>query len=314
MAEKAEQAAGETLTFARKAPPPEKGKEGLPILGNAPGMPPREVPPFPGSLMLQSPVGPPRNLLPPKAGPSSLPQVSKETHSLWAVCSSRNRQSSSSSDGGLRLPDWGMRKKAGTRQDAKSLSSIYSHDLRAVGGLEEQKVEEGTIKLKGRMEKCHGRAGRWGPDQVPAGVGSLGASGWLGSATPPARAAGIRPRRAAPRPPPQRQESGLARTGRRVRGSRPAGAGCLGRRAGPGGASLSVNALRLSAPPAAWRPALRQGSPRPRARRSRADRRKLRGSHGEPHARMVRPRHSGAGLASRPRPKCRVTSSGVSPS
>lgn len=105
-----------------------------------------------------------------------------------------------------------MRKKAGTRQDAKSLSSIYSHDLRAVGGLEDQKVEEGTIKLKGRMEKCHGRAGRWGPDQVPAGVGSLGASGWLGSATPPARAAGIRSRRGAPRPPPQRQESGLART------------------------------------------------------------------------------------------------------
>jgi hypothetical protein len=127
------------------------------------------------------------------------------------------------------------------------------------------------------MEKCHGRAGRWRPDQVPAGVGSLGASGWLGSATPPVRAAGIRPRRAAPRPPPQRQESGLARTGRRVRGSRPAGAGCLGRRAGPGGASLSVNALLLSAPPAAWRAALRQGSPRPRARRSRTDRRKLRG-------------------------------------
>lgn len=179
-------------------------------------------------------------------------------------------------------------------------------------GLEKQKVGEGTIKLRGRMEKCHGRAGRWGPDQVPAGVGSPGASGWLGSATPPARAAGIRPHRAAPRPPPQRQESGLARTGRRVRGSRPAGAGCLERRAGPGGASLSVNALLLSAPPAAWRPALRQGSPRPRARRSRMDRCKLRGSHGEPHARMVGPRHSSAGLASRPRPKCRVTSSGVS--
>lgn len=122
-------------------------------------------------------------------------------------------------------------------------------------------MRKGTIKLRGRLEKCRGRARRWGPKQVPAGVGSPGASGWLGSATPPARAAGIRPRRAAPRPPPQRQESGLARTGRRVRGSGPAGAGCLKRRAGPGGASLSVNALLLCAPPAAWRPALRQGSP-----------------------------------------------------
>lgn len=52
MAEKAEQTTGETLTFARKAPPPEKGKEGLPGLGNAPGIPPREVPLFPGSPSL----------------------------------------------------------------------------------------------------------------------------------------------------------------------------------------------------------------------------------------------------------------------
>lgn len=47
MAEKAEQAARETLTFARKAPPPEKGKEGLPGLGNAPGMPPTRGAAFP---------------------------------------------------------------------------------------------------------------------------------------------------------------------------------------------------------------------------------------------------------------------------
>lgn len=47
MAEKAEQEARETLTFARKAPPPEKGKEGLPGLGNAPGMPPTRGAAFP---------------------------------------------------------------------------------------------------------------------------------------------------------------------------------------------------------------------------------------------------------------------------
>lgn len=72
MAEKAEQEARETLTFARKAPPPEKGKEGLPGLGNAPGMPPSEVPPFLGSNLLYPTVGPPLHLLTPKAGPSSL--------------------------------------------------------------------------------------------------------------------------------------------------------------------------------------------------------------------------------------------------
>lgn len=44
---------------------------------------------------------------------------------LWAVRSSRNRQSSS--DGRLWLRDWRMRRKPGT------LSSIYSHDLRAIG-------------------------------------------------------------------------------------------------------------------------------------------------------------------------------------
>lgn len=89
MAEKAEQAARETLTFARKAPPPEKAKEGLPSLGNAPGMPPQEVPPFPGSPMLQSPVSPPLNLLLPKAGPSSLPQASKETHACFGQSAAR---------------------------------------------------------------------------------------------------------------------------------------------------------------------------------------------------------------------------------
>lgn len=28
------------------------------------------------------------------------------------------------------------------------------------------------------MEKCHGRTGRWKPEQVPAGVWSPGASDW----------------------------------------------------------------------------------------------------------------------------------------
>lgn len=37
---------------------------------------------------------------------------------------------------------------------------------------------KGTIKLRGRMEKCHGRTGRWEPEQVPAGVWSPGASDW----------------------------------------------------------------------------------------------------------------------------------------
>lgn len=63
--------------------------------------------------------------------------------------------------------------------------------------------------------------------------------------------------------------------------------GAQERRAGPGGASLSVNAPLLSAPPAAWRPALRHGSPRPRARRLLARARTAAGcggSHGEPHA------------------------------
>lgn len=80
-------------------------------------------------------------------------------------------------------------------------------------------------------------------------------------------------------------------------------------RAGP--VSQSTPCCPLLLPPPGVQLSAR-ASPRPRARRSRADRRKLRGSHGEPHARMVRPRHSGAGLASRPRPKCKVTSSGVS--
>lgn len=279
MAEKAEQATGETLAFARKAPPPEKGKEGLPGLGNAPGMPPRKVPPFPGSPMLQSPVGPPLNLLPPKASPSSLLPASKETHARFG-------QSAARATGRARAPATapGLEDEEEARHPAgrKVPKQILRPRPESHWGLEEQKVGEGTIKLRGRMEKRHGRTGRWGPDQVPAGVGSPGESGWLGSATPPACAAGIRPRRAAPRPPPQRQESGLARTGRRVRGSRPAEAGCLERRAGPGGASLPVNALLLSTPPAAWRPALRQVSPPPREQRSCADRCKLRGSHGEP--------------------------------
>lgn len=86
MAQKAEQAAGEILTFARKAPPPEKGKEGLPGLGNAPGMPPREVPPFPSSPILQAPVGPPLNLLPQKLVLAAFPGCPKRlTHGLGSL-------------------------------------------------------------------------------------------------------------------------------------------------------------------------------------------------------------------------------------
>lgn len=91
---------------------------------------------------------------------------------------------------------------------------------------------------------------------------------WLGSATPPARAAGIRPLRAVPRPPPRRQESGLARAGRCVHGSRPAGAGCLERRAGPGGTGRGQPLSQRPAPLCSSRrlaSSSRPGFPRPEA-------------------------------------------------
>lgn len=106
------------------------------------------------------------------------------------------------------------------------------------------------------MEKCHGR---WE-------VGTLAGTcrsweSWrvwlarLGDDACPRCRDPVLPRGPAQRPPP-RQESGIARVSRGVRGSSPAAAGCLERRAGPGGASFSVNAPLLSAPPAARCPAL----------------------------------------------------------
>lgn len=270
MAEKAEQEARETLTFARKAPPPEERKEGLPGLGNAPGMPPTRGAAFPwlthSLATSRSSTSPPT----PKAGSSSLPRASKETRTRFgqsAACATGRAGAPATADSQLR--DWRMGRKPQARRPAgckvpsqhrpvRSCTRDLSHQ-----GLQEQKVGEGKNKVEGshgEVSRAHGKVGnRAGTCRSLeswrvrlAGLGDAACPRCRDPASPrgPAPAAAAAGERVSPR-------------GRRVRGSRPAGAGRLERRAGPGGANVSVNAPLLCAPPAAWRSALLQGSPGP---------------------------------------------------
>lgn len=124
MAEKAEQEARETLTFARKAPPPEKGKEGLPGLGNAPGMPPTRGAAFP---WLTHPLPSSRSSTSsptPKAGSNSFSQAFKETHTGFgqsAACATGRVRFQRRQTPGSRTGGWGGSLKSGAQQDAKSL-------------------------------------------------------------------------------------------------------------------------------------------------------------------------------------------------
>lgn len=209
-------------------------------------MPLRQVPPFPGSSILPPPPPHPTRPHARKLIPDTLSAPFRGTHTPYPLPAAR------ATGGSLGLQrqralraGGGERRELGAQRDAKSSASV---DLLggapvswATVGLEQQKVWK-VAGSHGEVSRAHGGLG------TQAGTcRSRSASGSLRYATPPARAAGIRPRRAAPRPPQRRRGEPCGPPGS-VRLSRPAEAPRWGAAGGAG----RGGARPAARPPPLW--------------------------------------------------------------